>query len=335
MTKAKIELNLENVIGPVLYNHTIPDKIGPMYVNDFIRFYIPIDFFKSSTETHPANMFGTNIYPINSPLPAVCVHQGVINKTGSKPEDIFLGARVLNIYDEDFNLVRTERIELKSANNNAIVGVDIIIQVTDSRSNFEGSRQYDLKTKSSVSLASNGVAFIFGQAVYSSQVAQPNNVYDSSFDMELLNILKTPEGKESLPFFDGRKWCRFGLTGEPVYSYDVLDFCDEGLPFQQWVSQRLRVSTLYFDTTTDRYEIAMMLNGDKIILKMAKLNQPILSLSQIRSDGTPIRQASKTIIQEQIEWENLSFSENGITVNEEYYGPVMCYFWAKRKRPLQ
>lgn len=324
-----IELNLDNVIGPVLYTHTIPDKIGPMYINEIIRFFIPIDSFKIATETRPTNMFGTNVYPINSPLPAICIHQGIII-INSKPEESFLGARVLNLFDSDFNLVRNERIELKSSNN-PVVGVDLIIRVTDQRTNFEGKRQYDVKTKTSVSLSSYGIAVIFGQTVYSSQVNQPN-IYDNSFDMDLLNILKTPE---CLPFFDERKWCRFGLTGEPVYCYDVLDFCDEGLPFQQWVSQRLRVSTLYFDTTTDRYEIAMMLNGDKIILKMAKLNQPILSLAQIRSDGTPVRQASKTIIQEQIEWENLVFSEKGITVNEEFYGPVMSYFWAKRKRPLQ
>ena len=289
---SKIELNLQNVIGPALYTHTLPDKLGSMYVNEYIRFFIPIDAFKSSTETHPSTMFGTNVYPIGSPLPAICVHQGVIIKISSKPEDSFLGARVLNIFDDDYNLVRSERIELKNVSDR-VIGVDVVVQVTDIRSNFEGTKQYDVKTKNSTSFSSYGIAMIFGQTVYFSQVSQPNNIYDTSFDMDLLNILKTPEAKESLPFLEDRKWCRFGLTGEPAYCYDVLDFCDEGLPFQQWTSQRLRASTLYIDTTTDRYEIAMMLNGDKIILKMAKLNQPVLSLAQIRSDGTPIRQAKR------------------------------------------
>lgn len=334
MKKAKFELNLPNVIGPVLYSHTIPDKLGSMYVNDFIRFFIPIDSFKSSAETHPSNMFGTDVYPIGSPLPAVCVHQGIIIKVSSKPEESFLGARVLNVFDDDYNLKRSERIELKNVTDH-VVGVDLIIQIIDLRSNYEGTKKYEFKTKSSNSISSYGIAVIFGQTVYSSQVSQPNSIYESPFDMDLLSILKTSEAKENLQFFDDRKWLRFSLTGEPAYCYDVLDFCDEGLPSHQWISQRLRTSTLYFDTNTDRYEIAMTQNGDKFILKMARLNQPILSLSQIRSDGTPIRQASKTIIYEQIEWENIIFGEQGITVNEQLIEPVMCYFWAKRKRPLQ
>ena len=323
MSESKtITIDLDNVTGPVLYSGPIPESVGDDYENEVLRFVITIDNFKSSADLHPTNFYGTNVYPINSPLPAVCAHQGIISKISSRPEESFSGARVLNDYDSNYELQRTERLEMKGIGEK-VWGVDLIIQVTDVRTFFEGSKQYDIKTKSTTTLKTHGFAVLFGQTIY-----QPME----GFSMELLGLIKKLPRDD---FYEDRHWCRFGLTGEPIESYDVKDFCDDGLPFQMWLSQKLRASSLYFDTTTDRYELAMMLNGDNIILKMAKLNQPLPSISQIRSDGTPIKQTSKTIVMEQIEWENLFWDENGVTVNNEYIGPIMCYFWAKRKRPIQ
>ncbi|OHT15431.1 hypothetical protein TRFO_42483 [Tritrichomonas foetus] len=318
------ELNLQNVTGPVLYSHPIPERIGSLYTNEVIRFFIPIDFFKSSSDLHPNNLFGTNVYPITSPLPAVCVHQGIISKISSRPEETFAGARVLNIYEDEDNyaLDRVERFELKNVTEK-VIGVDLIIRITGIRSYFEGSKQFDVKTKGSMTITAHGFAVIFGQTIYSQVEA---------FDMELLSLLKQlPDDS----FYDERNWLRFGLTGEPIDCYDVRDFCDDGIPFSKWLSQKLRASSLYFDTMTDRYEMAMMLNGDKIILKLAKLHQPLQSIAQIRSDGTPIKQTSKTYMMDQIEWENVEWSEEGVTINGEFFGPIVSYFWAKRKRPLQ
>lgn len=333
MQSEQFEINLQNVIGPALYTHPIPEKIGQLYTNDIIRFFIPIDSFKSGSEVHPANMYGTNIYPINTPLPAVCKHQGIIFKVSSRPEETYEGWRLLNEFDEGYNVIRTERTPITNIKER-VVGIDIILQITDIRTQFEGSRQYEIKTKSSTSLSTYAIAIIFGQPIYLSQTTQPN-IYDNTFDMDLLFLLKNDQQQPIVPFYEGRKWYRFSLTGEPVECYDILDFCDEGLPFNTWVSQRLRQSTLYFDTASDRYEMAMMLSGDKIILKLSILNQPVMYIAQIRSDGTPIRQANKTILIEQIEWENVVWNEEGVTINDEYFGPIMSYFWAKRKRPLQ
>lgn len=316
-----IELDFESVFGPFLYADPLGEETASMLVNQVIHFFIPISHFSFlSSSSRNCNLAGTNVYPYNSSLPLIAVHQGVIfldKQNGD--QNNFNGARRVNIYKKDWELAREERRKLKITGNQTIKGVDLIIRVTEKLSKFEGTRQYEFKTRTSAKSPFYGLAVIFGQATS----VEPE-AYDISQIVHIPALLNCE--------INDHHWMRFGLTGEAMDSYKLVDFIDEGRPSDKWLCYQLRKSCLYLDTLSERFELSS-LNG--ILFRLCKMKKPYICIAQMRSDGTPVKEFKRTMIRDSVNWEDIIWNEEGVTVLDFEVKPVLSFFWARRRRSIQ
>lgn len=315
-----IELDFDSVLGPFQYVDPIGEEIATLLVNQVIHIYIPISHFQFlSSSSRNCNLIGTNVYPYNSILPLVAVHQGVIfvdKQNGD--QNNFGGARRVNIFNKDWELTREDRRVLKINGNQTIQGVDLILKVTEKIVKFEGTKQYEFKTRTSAKSPFNGLAVIFGQATH----LEPET-YDISQIAHMPKLINNSA--------NDHHWLRFGLTGEAMDSYDLVDFIDEGRPSDKWLCFQLRKSSLYLDTDIERYELSST-NG--ILFRLCKLKKPYICIAQMRSDGTPVKETKRTLIKDQISWENIVWHEKGVTVDDFLVDPILSYFWARRRRGI-
>lgn len=310
-----LEILLKNVYGPFLYTEPIPLDHLSMMVDNVFRFFVPRTSLPSSTSSlnlQSTTMFGSNIYQYNSPLPMILHHQGIRYFKKGKER----GARLLNIYDENHNLIRCMR---KETNVENAIGFEIIFKVIE-KINFAGSEQFGVKTKSSGKRTASGLVIVFGQPIFE-QI--------SLFNLDL--IFGIEDSKKNADDGFGGHWLRFGLTGEAAKSYDVNDFIDDGLPVEEWLYNRLRKASVYLDTEKERYELSLNENDT---LKFARIKEPI-PLKTIENELTPIKDSKKEVLENDVAFNKMCWNDIGIKINGKQYGQFLNYFWCKRKKELE
>lgn len=318
MSKSESSLSdvlLSNVYGPFLYTDPIQFEYLPMMIDNTFRFFIPRTSLPSSTSSlnlQSATMFGNNIYQYNSSMPMILHHQGIrYFKKGNER-----GSRLLNIYDENYDLVRCMRKEI---NVEDAIGFEIIFKVID-KVNFVGSEQFGVKTKSSGKRTACGFAIIFGQPIFE-QIPL--------FKLNLILGIEDKTNDESEGF--GGHWLKFGLTGEASNSYDVNDFVDDGLPVSEWLFNKLKKGSVYLDTDMERFELSL---NEDYTLKLSKLNE-LISLRSIENELTPIKDSKKKVLENSVAFNRICWNEIGLKIDNKQYGQFLNYFWCKRKKILE
>lgn len=309
-----IDLHYDNVLGPILYKRPIPDYFAEHLIGQTVLFFIPIsEFSPSSLDTLPS-ITGTNVYSYTSSLPVMAIHQGLILL---KPKDLPPNSysKILNVFSPSWSLVRQDRRSVR-VGPQPPVGIELLITFTPKRSPFESSRQFGIKSKTSRAEVV-GMALIFGQPTLQR--------YDT-FSLKDLCSMDFASDLIDEPL----QWLRFSLTGEPANSYDIQAFLDDGLPWGQWLGMKLHRQCVYLDTITERYELSMALNGQS--MRFARLKPPLQCISHLTGNGTPAKEAKKEVICDHLQWEDIVWEQEGIVVRDVRYGPILNYFWCKRKR---
>ena len=303
----------DDVIGTVRYKRPIPDTLVDKMVGHVFDFFIPITTFQTiARNTVSTNLVGVNVYPFQTPLTSIVFHQGVVVE-GDDGEVSYW--RVFNEYDDEWNMYNQVREPCKMAQ---VVGVEVVFRVIEKYARYEGAKQYNVRSHGS-KIAANGIVFVFAQPVaIEPEMIRMKDLYGLGLEDELIG--------------DDEHWLRFGLTGEAMNSYNRLEFVDDGLPRTQWLSMKLRKASVYFDTETDRYELALTRNAQSIVF--SRLKQPLQCAAKVKMDGTPVVDTAKEVCQENIVWKDVQWDETGVTIRGEFYGPLLCYFWGRRKRPI-
>ncbi|KAH0789304.1 hypothetical protein GPJ56_006755 [Histomonas meleagridis] len=309
--KNEINITYSGVYGPFLYSDVIPNELAQIMAGHIFRFFIPSKNQLSPTNNSPNPTYGTDIYPSNSSFHIILFHQGVIF---FKKANSIMGARVANVFDDDLNVINSERKEIKIDD---AVGFEIVFIMTDKMTNFIGSEQFGIKTKTSTKKPMNGIAVLFAQPLFQEVPNFPmNQIYGIDFnDDDETN--------------DGCHWLRFGLSGEATYSYNVMDFIDDGLPMNEWLFYKLKKMSVYFDTDTTRYELAMNTN---LTIKFSRLKPPYSSIKLMEAETSPTKDAKKEILKNNVTFDQICWNEHGIKIEGEQFGEFMNYFWCRRKR---
>lgn len=307
------DILLDDVIGTVRYKNPIPENLIDKMVGHVFDFFIPITLFHNLSKSTISNgLIGVNVYPFQTPLTSIVMHQGVIGESDDGDTVYF---RCVNEYDHEWCVVGQDRHPAKVTQ---VVGIEVVFSVVERFSRYEGAKQFNVRSHGSKT-AVHGIAFIF---------AQPLTVEPETLRMKDLYGL----GLEDHVIGDDEHWLRFGLTGEAMNSYKLLEFVDDGLPRTQWLSMKLRKSSVYFDTQTDRYELSLTRNAQSI--RFCRLKHPLQCIAKVKADGTPVSDSAKEVCEENIVWKDVQWQDNGVTIRDIFYGPFLCYFWGRRKRPI-
>lgn len=200
-----------------------------------------------------------------------------------------------------------------------VAAIQLILAIVPPPGRYQGSTQYGVKSRASnkKDTCQFGLVFIFGQPL--------SEMPKDAMKMKMLQFT----GLEKEIIRD-EGWLRFSLTGEPISSFRMRDFVDDGVKNSEWLTVKLAKKCVYFDTEADRYEFSMAQNGHS--LKLSKLKKPAVTIGRMKQDGTPIRDANKETLAEDIVSCELIWDECGVTIRGERYGDFLGYFWVKRKR---
>jgi hypothetical protein len=309
-----IDISYDSVLGPILYRKPIAEHFAERLIGQTVHFFIPITEFDSATLENPPSIFGTNVYSSNSPLHVIAVHQGVLTvRSSDDPPTSY--SKCLNIFSENWALLRPERRVIRGAIPEPF-GLELYITFTPKLTRFEGSKQFDIKSKSTRS-EMVGLAVIFGQPAFQRyETFKLKDLCSLDFERDLVD--------------EPVQWLRFSLTGEAANSYDVHAFLDDGLPLWQWLGMKLHRQCVFLETVNERYELSMALNGQS--LRFSRLKPPLQCISHLTGDGTPAKEVKKEVLHDHLQWVDIMWDDSGITVRDLRYAPVLCYFWCKRKR---
>jgi len=314
-------LTFDSVIGPILYTQVISDSIIPFMANNIFEFFIPLEEIKKVLlNIKNYTLIGNNVYQSNSSLVAVCLHMGIIIATPAKDNSIiFSGSRFVNVFDHSWQVNSSKRTEVASREDKPIVGATLLACVTQELNKFEAQKSYEIKSRASNKCSAHGFAIIYGEPCYSKPVC----IDSSALECLLYAPPETILESES-------RWMRFGFSGEPMRIYNLLDFTDKDQPVSNWVSQKFKHSSLYLDTDECRFELTAISQGK--FYRFSVLSESSPTLFQIKSDGSPIKDEKKKILLDSIEWHNIIWGIDSVTINGQLFGPLKSVFWAKRKR---
>ena len=317
-------LSLKNVLGPFIYTKSIPEHCLQSLSLKTIQVFIPINkITEDLSKIKNINITGYNVYTVNSSLTGILLHQGVLYQKDLKPGSKEIGGyKVLNIYDDNYSLTNQESVEVNLKKDSSFVGFNLILTILPEVKKFDTVKSFEFKSHSSKT-PGYGLLFVYGEPT----LIVPENALDIS-SIECVSYISQP-----LYAYEDVRWCCFSLSNEPVMVYDIRNFIDYDKPYDQWLTQKLKRATLFFDTSDKRYELSSTSGGILFKLCLLKPNSP--SLSVIRSsEGTPVKESLKTVIADSINWNNIKWTEKSVVINGTEYGPISGVFWIKRRRIL-
>lgn len=322
-----INLNLESVYGPFKILDQIPESNFNFMVNKTYELFIPIKLITDSYENIKAHtLIGNNLYSVLSSLIAIIYHQGIIvanvteittNHQEPKYSVSFSGNRVVNVFDQEYNVTQSDKFAVEQKQDEQFVGVCLIVQITPEIQKFDSVKNFEVKSRAGK--GGLGIELIYGEPTFiEPQCLEQSALYCAAFFDE--------------PQYDelDLNWLKFGFSGEVMTNYDQRSFIDYDLPYEQWLTQKFKKASLYFDTFDQRYELTATQGGKLFKLSLLLDNAP--SLGQIRSEGSPLKEDRKMLIADSIDWATIIWDTDSININDVKYGPIHSYYWAKRKR---
>lgn len=311
---------ISNVIGPFKFTHSISEDLYSTLIDAKIEFFVTLDLITTTFNNYKNyTLYGSYIYSANSSLAAVALHQGVIMiKPKNNAEFNIECSRVYNTYDDNFNLISNNKFLLKK--NDKICGVNILVQFISERETFDSVKLNDIKSRPYTKLPMVGMLFLYGEPVFSDV---------KCFDQSMLEGVQFMNLTSSEDIRSDNRWLIFGRSGEIMHPYSIYCFLDDDKPIEEWVSTKLKKSSLYFDTNTNRYEFCSMSINKSFRFSRLLINDTIYS---IRNEMTPVKDDKKEILEDDIEWKNIIWGVDGVTINGNYYGPFNCFHWVKRRR---
>ncbi|EAY02353.1 hypothetical protein TVAG_054510 [Trichomonas vaginalis G3] len=317
--ESTINIELDSVYGPFKVVNQIPEILFPFMADKAFEIFIPIKIIIESYEAIKLHqLVGNNVYQCTSSLIAAIFHQGIIIANQLENGQIeFSGNRLIIVFDADWNVTQTERYPLQQKPDEMFVGVTLIFKVTQEMQKFDSAKNYDIKSKSGK--GSHGIAIIYAEPA----LVEPQCLDQTS--MDCVAFYAKPQYDEM-----ELNWLKFGFSGEVMSNYDIRNFEDYDLPYENWLTQRFKKASLYFDTIDSRYELTATQGGK--VFKLSQLLDNAPSLGQIRSEGSPLKEDKKMLIVDGLDWPTIIWGEKTITINDVQYGPIHSYFWAKRKR---
>lgn len=106
----------------------------------------------------------------------------------------------------------------------------------------------------------------------------------------------------------------FSLSNDPWIKYSLQAVCDHGLKPHDRTSAKLKSSVLLLETYGTRYELSRQ-DGDLELYVLSKCNS-ILSCKEYKAAGVPLPKSQKTVLEDDLQWEEIRFGVNGVWVRE-------------------
>lgn len=115
----------------------------------------------------------------------------------------------------------------------------------------------------------------------------------------------------------------FNLVNEPWPKYNAMAVADRGLKPHEWTSARLRSSVLYLESHSERFELARL--EGKELFRFSKCKR-ILPEKSLRKLGLPLPENERTVLHDQLLWEDVSWGTSAVTIKEEAYNLARVKF---------
>ena len=322
-----IDFTLNDVIGPIFVEDSLPQSTINQMIGNTFDIFVPFSSLSDFLyKKKPLSISGTNVYPGNSSLPQIAIHQGVIFNvlnSAEAPTNEIATAKLINIYDPEYNLVKSSVAQIRNARSISrlqIYGVELIIQITPPTSKFVGTYLNGFKTRTSTKSPIPSIAVLFGQPIF-----QPINFFDSSY---LPFVLKVQPIYYSIPCLT------FALTGDPIEVYDYNIFDDVGKLEADWSFFRFKKQCLYLESATYRYELTLISAPSISSFRFSRLRFPLMSRLEQRNVPSPMKLANVFILQEGLMYNEICFGKDFIKVRDTVYDSIYGMFWTTRHRPI-
>ncbi|KAK9828391.1 hypothetical protein WJX81_002975 [Elliptochloris bilobata] len=133
---------------------------------------------------------------------------------------------------------------------------------------------------------------------------------------------------------------QYNLCNEPRIKYSMAAVADRGLKPSQWTSARLRAEVLVLETHRTRYELSRNAPPPDTppdaphteTYRWARCKEAA-PLPRLRCVGLPLPEALLDVLEPALAWEDLQWSQLGVSVRGKLYQVVRLHF-AKRQPPL-
>jgi len=118
----------------------------------------------------------------------------------------------------------------------------------------------------------------------------------------------------------------FNLVNEPWAKYTLAAVCDRGLKRHDRTSARLQSNVLYLESYTDRYEVSRVGVVDGVEhFRFARCKRALPGKS-MRAVGVPLAEIEREVLQDGVQWEELEWSHNAVTIRGDKYPLVRIHF---------
>lgn len=313
---------------------------------------IPAEYVTSSNrQVRGAQLWGTDIYTNDSDLFAVLMHTGYCRPTSSPPDAIQELRATVRVLPPQEYYTSTLRNNVRSRAWGA--GIGCSFRVERCCIVKKGGGTIDLEPRlTHISALEPTLAPVSVERTMTTRSAASNALRQQRFVREVS--------------------IQYNLCNEPWLKYSISVVADKGLKKPLYTSARLKKGeVLYLETHSKRYELCYIgeksvcngtgttlaqapesdqdkrqhhsshvQNGDRNltdrenIVDVFRLSQckKILPEEVMLSSGIPLRAEDSEVIEDNLEWEDLQWSQTGVLVGGKTYVLARVHFLASKKK---
>ncbi|ONK56499.1 uncharacterized protein A4U43_C10F9390 [Asparagus officinalis] len=328
-------------------------KIGEACQNyPTLEIRIPAEYITSSNrQVRGAQLWGTDIYTNDSDLFAVLMHTGYCRPTSSPPDAILELRATVRVLPPQEHYSSTLRNNVRSRAWGA--GIGCSFRVEQCCIVKKGGGTIDLEPRlTHISALEPTLAPVSAERTMTTRSAASNALRQQRFVREVS--------------------IQYNLCNEPWLKYSISIVADKGLKKPHYTSARLKKGeVLYLETHSKRYELCYngekvissgaagtsahaleseqekrqhhnshLQNGDRNhaerehAVDMFRFSRckKILPAEIMLSSGIPMRVEDLEVIEDNVEWEDLQWSQTGVLVAGKTYALARVHFLASKKK---